>query len=109
MTSPMRRETAGAATVSLPPAGRSRALKPKDSPGSSASPAPGGSSGGIMSEKIFALLLRLYPAGFRRRYGEEATRLLRDRLNDERGFARRLRLWFDLLVDCATGLPQAYR
>ena len=62
-----------------------------------------------MSEKIFALLLRLYPAGFRRRYGEEATRLLRDRLNDERGFARRLRLWFDLLVDCATGLPQAYR
>ncbi len=35
--------------------------------------------------------------------------LLRDRMGDERGAARRLRLWFDLLADFATGLPQAYR
>jgi hypothetical protein len=35
--------------------------------------------------------------------------LLRDRLRDERGAARRLRLWFDLLVDFARALPQAYR
>jgi hypothetical protein len=62
-----------------------------------------------MSEKIFACLLRLYPARFRRQYGAEAIGLLRDRLRDERGAARRLRLWFDLLVDFAAGLPQAYR
>ncbi len=61
-----------------------------------------------MSEKIFACLLRLYPARFRRHYGAEAMELLRDRLRDERGVARRLRLWFDLLLDFAVGLPQAY-
>lgn len=62
-----------------------------------------------MCERIFALLLRLYPAGFRRRYGEESVRLLRDRLEIERGVVGRLRLWLDLLTDFAIGLPQAYR
>ena len=60
-------------------------------------------------EKIFAFLLRLYPAPFRRRYTAEAISLLRDCLREETGVARRLRLWFDLLADFATGLPQAYR
>jgi len=62
-----------------------------------------------MSEKIFACLLRLYPARFRQKYGEEAIGLLRDRLRDERGTGRRLRLWFDLLIDFAAGLPRAYQ
>jgi len=62
-----------------------------------------------MSEKIFACLLRLYPARFRQQYGAEAMGLLRDRLRDERGIARRVRLWFDLLLDFATGAPLAYR
>jgi len=62
-----------------------------------------------MSEKIFACLLRLYPARFRQQYGAEAMGLLRDRLRDERGAAQRFRLWFDLLADFAAGLPQAYR
>src|SRR5579863_6656577 len=62
-----------------------------------------------MSEKIFAFLLRLYPARFRRHYGADAIDLLRDRLHDEQGVGRRLRLWFDLLRDFAVGLPQAYR
>ena len=62
-----------------------------------------------MSEKIFAFLWRLYPAAFRRQYGPEAMRLLRDRLRDERGIAGRARLWVDLLIDFAAGMPQAYR
>lgn len=62
-----------------------------------------------MSEKIFAFLLCLYPARFRRQYSAEVLGLLRDRLRDEQGATRRLRLWFDLLADLATGLPQAYR
>ncbi len=62
-----------------------------------------------MSEKIFACLLRLYPARFRQRYGAEAMRLLRDRLGEERGITRRAHLWVDLLIDLAGGLPQAYR
>ncbi len=43
-----------------------------------------------MSEKIFTLLLRLYPAAFRTRYSEESLQLIRDRLRDETGFLARL-------------------
>ncbi|HEY1984855.1 MAG TPA: S41 family peptidase [Terracidiphilus sp.] len=62
-----------------------------------------------MSEKIYACLLRLYPARFRRHYQAEALQLFRDRMRDERGARRKLRLWADLLKDLAVGLPQAYR
>ncbi len=62
-----------------------------------------------MSEKIYAYLLRLFPSAFRRHYEEEALQLLRDRLSDERGLFRRLRLSFDLMVDMIVALPQAYR
>ena len=62
-----------------------------------------------MSEKIFACLLRLYPARFRKHYGAESIGLLRARMQDEPGIAGRFRLWFDLLFDLAAGLPQAYR
>ncbi|HEX4311602.1 MAG TPA: S41 family peptidase [Acidobacteriaceae bacterium] len=61
-----------------------------------------------MSEKIYALLLRLYPANFRNRYREESLHLFRDRLRDEPGFFARLRLWFDLLTDTALALPRAH-
>ncbi|HEY1502043.1 MAG TPA: S41 family peptidase [Acidobacteriaceae bacterium] len=61
-----------------------------------------------MSEKIYALLLRLYPARFRNRYGEESLQLFRDRLRDEPGFFAQLRLWFDLLTDTALALPRAH-
>ena len=62
-----------------------------------------------MSEKIYACLLRLYPARFRQQYGAEALQLFQDRMRDERGWLRKLRTWFDLLNDLALGLPQAYR
>jgi Peptidase family S41 len=61
-----------------------------------------------MSEKIYACLLRLYPARFRQEYGEEARRLFRDRLRDETGVAGRLRLWADLIVDLVWSLPGQY-
>jgi hypothetical protein len=64
---------------------------------------------GTISEKLYALLLRLYPARFRRQYGEEAMRLLRERLRDERGAGARLRLWIDLLFDAGSSLPREYR
>ena len=38
-----------------------------------------------MSEKIYGLLLKLYPGHFRRKYGDEALRLVRDRAHDEKG------------------------
>lgn len=62
-----------------------------------------------MSEKIFSLLLRLYPAAFRTRYSEESLQLIRDRLRDETGFLARLRLAFDLLADTAVAVPRAHR
>ena len=62
-----------------------------------------------MSEKLYAFLLRLYPAPFRKAYGEDALQLLRDRLRDEPGFARRLRLWIDLLADLAVSAPREHR
>ncbi|HKR26871.1 MAG TPA: S41 family peptidase [Acidobacteriaceae bacterium] len=61
-----------------------------------------------MSEKIYALLLRLYPARFRAQYGEEALRLLRDRLRDEPGFLARVRLWLDLLLDLGVSVPREH-
>jgi hypothetical protein len=61
-----------------------------------------------MCERMFALLLRLYPAHFRREYEDEALQLIRDRLCDETGFFKRVRLWWDLLTDLLAGLAQAY-
>jgi hypothetical protein len=58
-----------------------------------------------MFENVCALLLRLYPADFRRAYGREAVQLMRDRARHERGVLRRIRLLMDLAIDlCATSL-----
>lgn len=52
-----------------------------------------------MFEILCALLLRIYPAGFRRAYGREAVQLMRDRARHERGVFLRARLLMDLAVD----------
>ena len=52
-----------------------------------------------MHERAYRILLRLYPAQFRRSHGDEALQLFRDRLREETGFLRRVRLWLDLLTD----------
>lgn len=61
-----------------------------------------------MSEKLYALLLRLYPSQFRKDYGGEALQLFRDRMEDECGFFPRLRLWFDLVCDLTISIPREY-
>jgi hypothetical protein len=61
-----------------------------------------------MSEKLYALLLKLYPKHFRRTYGSEALRLVRDRARDEKGALSGLRLWLDLLSDLVVSLPREY-
>lgn len=62
-----------------------------------------------MSEKLYALLLRLYPARFRNAYSQDALQLFRDRLRDEPGVLRRLRLWIDVLADVAASAPREHR
>lgn len=52
-----------------------------------------------MFERLCTLLLRLYPADLRRRYGDEAAHLVRDRAAHERGAGRRARLLLDLTGD----------
>src|SRR5580698_9168552 len=61
-----------------------------------------------MSEKLYEFLLKLYPEHFRRTYGDEALRLVRDRARTEKGFLSGLRLWLDLLWDLAISLPREY-
>lgn len=61
-----------------------------------------------MSEKLYGLLFKLYPEHFRRAYGDEALRLVRERARDEKGLLSGLRLWLDLLVDLAVSLPREY-
>ena len=61
-----------------------------------------------MSEKLYEFLLKLYPEHFRRTYGDEALRLVRDRARSEKGFLSGLRLWLDLLWDLAKSLPHEY-
>lgn len=58
-----------------------------------------------MSEKIYACLLCLYPAAFRKAHGEDALQLFRDRLREETGCFRRTRLWFDIFLDLTISLP----
>ena len=62
-----------------------------------------------MSEKIYTLLLRLYPSSFREAYGEEALQLFRDRSRDEKGFTTSIRLWCDLMLDLVVTVPRQYR
>jgi len=61
-----------------------------------------------MSEGLYSLMLRLYPAQFRVRYADAAMELFRDRSRDEVGFIARLRLWLDITRDLAISLPKAY-
>src|SRR5215471_6211523 len=62
-----------------------------------------------MSERIYAWLLKLYPASFRETYGAAALQLFRDRLQAERGVLRRLRFWIDVIVDVCISLPREHR
>jgi len=61
-----------------------------------------------MPEKLYGILLKLYPKHYRRAYGDDALRLVTDRARDEKGFPGRLRLWLDLLGDLAISLPREY-
>jgi hypothetical protein len=54
-----------------------------------------------MSERVYALLLRLYPRAFRERYAQEMMRTFGDRLRHEPTF----RLWIDVLKDAAVSIP----
>jgi hypothetical protein len=62
-----------------------------------------------MSEKFYARVLYLVAPQFYRVYGEEATRLVRDRCRDEQGVIRKIGLWLDLLADLAFAAIRDHR
>ena len=57
-----------------------------------------------MSERIYAWLLKLYPARFREEYAALMLQLFRDRLQTERGVFRRFRFWLDVTIDLAVSI-----
>jgi hypothetical protein len=65
-------------------------------------------SDSTISEKIYALLLRLQSSQFRDAYLDESLQLFRDRARDEQGFLLRVRLWLDLIADLAISVPRGY-
>lgn len=62
-----------------------------------------------MSEKMLALLFRLYPSAFRKRYLHEALLLYRDRSRYETGVYRSVRLVCDLVIDFFVALPKVWQ
>jgi Peptidase family S41/N-terminal domain of Peptidase_S41 in eukaryotic IRBP len=62
-----------------------------------------------MSERLYPCLLRLVAPHFYRVYGEEATRLVRDRCRDEQGVIRKIGLGVDLLVDLVMAALRDHR
>ena len=59
-------------------------------------------------ERLFALLVRTFPRGFRIRYGAEMVLFFRDRVAEPRhaGAFGRLRLWTHLIADVARAAPR---
>lgn len=57
-----------------------------------------------MSERLYSLILQLYPRPFRERYAEEMLRVFRGRLRDEAA----LRVWVDVLGDALVSIPRQH-
>ena len=58
-----------------------------------------------LAERVYALLLRAYPASFRAEYGREMELLFRDRRRDVAGEGRgaALRFWLEMALDLGRG------
>ncbi|GHO49396.1 PP2C family protein-serine/threonine phosphatase [Ktedonospora formicarum] len=58
--------------------------------------------GMIHAERLYSLLLYLYPQGFRRAYGHQMRQIFRDCYRDERRQGNLSRFWASLFYDVAT-------
>ena len=64
-----------------------------------------------LSVRIYELLVKAYPASFRRRYGDEMTRVFRELATDalrQRGAFGLMTAWFRVLGDLAWTAPQEH-
>jgi hypothetical protein len=58
--------------------------------------------------RLYALLLHLYPASFRREYGEAMLQLFNDQRRAARGAGGHAMLWFKVLRDLAQSVPAVH-
>jgi hypothetical protein len=69
----------------------------------------GGLRGPSPAERVYGLVLSLYPAGFRAEYGREMIRAFRDWRSDRaRGVMAGLRFWGDVLWDTIVSVPREW-
>src|SRR5262245_49734410 len=61
-----------------------------------------------MAERLFAILLRLYPAAFREEYEREMRFAFRRRRREARGAAGSIALWLSILPDTFVGASQEH-
>ena len=61
-----------------------------------------------LSLRIYRLLLRLYPAGFRENYTAPLQRQFRDDYSDVRGWSDRVRFWSRTLLDFVQSWPEQF-
>ena len=54
-----------------------------------------------LADRCYQVLLRLYPRGFRARFGDDMAELFRDRRHRARGARARVALWTAVAVDVA--------
>src|SRR5262245_33118450 len=57
-----------------------------------------------MSDRLYSLVLQLYPRAFRERYAEEMAQVFRDRMRHEAA----ARVWFDVLGDALVSIPRQH-
>ena len=62
----------------------------------------------MTSERLYRILLRAYPAGYRREYGEAMAQCFRDQLRAADTAGARVRLWFRTMADLARSIPARY-
>jgi len=58
-----------------------------------------------LSERVYRVLVKAYPAHYRTRYAEPMEQLFRDRLREAHTFAERTLLWMRTLADWAVTVP----
>ena len=59
----------------------------------------------MTSEEIYRILLKVYPAPYRRKYKQAMTQCFRDQLREADTRGKRVRLWFRTLADFALNAP----
>ena len=62
-----------------------------------------------MGERLYRLLLRLYPRAFRDRYGDQMVAVFREERAAAHGILAGARFWVRMVTDLGAAVPEAHR